>query len=138
MADFAPPNLDVIRGWIKGDEGHFNWEHMFRFAAETADAKDVSEWIERQISHIKKSVNKVVTCDVSEEFPLGADFVEAFDVVLVSFCLCSVARSLTEYTRLLKNASSLLPSGGYLVMRDELFVKSYMVGDKTFHHIDMQ
>ncbi|XP_041362457.1 phenylethanolamine N-methyltransferase-like [Gigantopelta aegis] len=137
MADLAPSNLDIIRRWMDGEKINFNWDHIFRFTAELAGAKDVSEWTERKIGHLKTFVKKLVTCDVTKELPLGPDYVEAFDVVFTSFCLATAAKSIAEYKQFLKHVASLLPSGGHLVMRDTLNLTAYTVHNKKFHFLKL-
>ncbi|XP_041362559.1 indolethylamine N-methyltransferase-like [Gigantopelta aegis] len=137
MADLSPSNLDNISRWMDGEKINFNWDHIFKFTAELAGAKDVSEWTERKIGHLKRSVKKLVTCDVTKELPLGPDYVEAFDVVFTSFCFGSAAKSVAEYKQFPKNVSSLLPSGGYLIMRGALNQTAYTVDNKRFHHLKL-
>ncbi|XP_041364033.1 indolethylamine N-methyltransferase-like [Gigantopelta aegis] len=87
------------------------------------------------IGHLKTSVKKLVTCDVTMELPLGPDYVEAFDVVFTSFCLAAAAKSVAEYKQFLKNVASLLPSGGHLVMRDVKNKTAYTVDNRIFHYL---
>ena len=95
----------------------------------------MSEWIERKIYHLKSSIKNLVTCDVVNEQPLGADFLESFDVVFSSFTFGCAAKNIADYAHILKNASTLLPSGGHLVIRGALRSKSYTVDSKVFHHL---
>ncbi|XP_041363388.1 nicotinamide N-methyltransferase-like [Gigantopelta aegis] len=137
MADIAPSNLDNIRRWMDGEKINFNWDQILRFTAELAGAKDVLEWTERKISHLKTSVKKLVTCDVTEKLPLGPDYAEALDVIFTSFCIGCAAKSIAEYIQLLKNISSLIKPGGHLLIRGELNASAYTVDNKMFHHLSL-
>ena len=83
-------------------------------------------------------MKEVVHCDVLQSDPLGPNFSGFFDCVFSSFCLETASRDYDSYIRSVSNVSSLLRSGGHLILRGVLDEECYPVGGKTFHTLPLQ
>jgi hypothetical protein len=55
-----------------------------------------------------------------------------FDALITVFCLEYASESSQEYTQAVKNASSLIKTGGYLIQGGVLEAKEYSFGQKRF------
>lgn len=81
---------------------------------------------------MRRAVKQVLKCDVTQSQPLGAVSLPPADCLLSTLCLDAACPDLPAYRTALRNLSSLLKPGGYLVIVDALKSSYYMIGEQRF------
>lgn len=81
---------------------------------------------------MRRAVKQVLKCDVTQSQPLGAVSLPLADCLLSTLCLDAACPDLPAFRAALRNLSSLLKPGGYLVIIDALKSNYYMVGEQRF------
>lgn len=81
---------------------------------------------------MRRAVKQVLKCDVTQSQPLGAVSLPPADCLLSTLCLDAACPDLPAYRTALRNLSSLLKPGGYLVIVDALRSSYYMIGEQRF------
>ena len=81
---------------------------------------------------LRRAVKQVLKCDVTQSQPLGAVSLPPADCLLSTLCLDAACPDLPAYRTALRNLSSLLKPGGYLVIVDALRSSYYMIGEQRF------
>ncbi|XP_048368064.1 nicotinamide N-methyltransferase-like [Sphaerodactylus townsendi] len=89
------------------------------------------EWTQKE-EKVRRAVKQVLKCDVTEPNPLAPLSLPPADCVLSTLCLEGACKDLPTFCSALKNISSLLRSGGHLVLLAILEETFYMVGQRRF------
>jgi hypothetical protein len=86
---------------------------------------------------LRQVVKQVLKCDVTQSQPLGGVPLPQADCLLSTLCLDAACPDLPTYRTALKNLSSLLKPGGFLVIIDVLKSSYYMVGEQRFSSLSL-
>lgn len=86
---------------------------------------------------LRRVVKQVLKCDVTQRRPLGAASLPPADCLLSTLCLDAACPDLPAYRAALRNLSSLLKPGGYLVLMDALKSSYYMIGEQRFSSLSL-
>lgn len=86
---------------------------------------------------LRRVVKQVLKCDVTQSRPLGAVCLPPADCLLSTLCLDAACPDLPAYRAALRNLSSLLKPGGYLVIIDALKSSYYMIGAQRFSSLSL-
>lgn len=81
---------------------------------------------------MRRVVRQVLKCDVTQSQPLGSVPLPLADCLLSTLCLDAACPDLPAYCTALRNLSSLLKPGGFLVVVDALKSSYYMIGEQKF------
>uniref|UniRef100_A0A7N5P9E6 Nicotinamide N-methyltransferase n=1 Tax=Ailuropoda melanoleuca TaxID=9646 RepID=A0A7N5P9E6_AILME len=81
---------------------------------------------------LRRTVRRVLKCDVTQSRPLGAVSLPPADCLLSTLCLDAACPDLPAYCAALRNLGSLLKPGGFLVVVDALKSSYYMIGEQRF------
>ncbi|XP_046556483.1 nicotinamide N-methyltransferase-like isoform X1 [Haliotis rubra] len=133
MADFSPANLEVIKGWVRGDDVNFSWSHVCQYYVKQFALDPAFE--STRLPSLKTYIKDVVQCDVLQSEPLGSSYTGFFDCVFSSYCLETASRDIDTYRRSVLNVSSLLRDGGHFVMRGACGEHCYPVDGQNFHSL---
>ena len=87
--------------------------------------------MERQ-EEFRKKVEKVMPCNVLHMNPLYPANMDPVDAVTSSLCLETAADNLTQYRQTMKNVSSLIKTGGHLILIGVLNDSFYYIGEEKF------
>ena len=76
------------------------------------------------------AVKQVLKCDMTQSWLLGAIHLPPADCLLCTLCLDATYLRLPACRMALKNRSSLLKLGAFLVLADALKSRDYMIGEQ--------
>ena len=133
LCDYAQPNRNAIRKWLRKDPAAFNWSPHFDYVVQVLEGKGEPEARERE-EQLKKVVKDVVYCDVLSETPIEKGFEGPYDVVLEMGCLQTACGSVSIFRESIKRLAGLLKPGGTIVSRspdismDKESIKYYVGG----------
>ncbi|XP_030077011.1 nicotinamide N-methyltransferase [Microcaecilia unicolor] len=128
--DYADQNRKELESWLKEEPGAFDWSEVVKLACELEG--DREKWTEKE-AKVRRTVKRILKCDVTKSNPLEPLVLPAADCLLTCLCLQAACKDEDTFSCALKNLSSLLKPGGYLVMVGVLASKFYTVGQKKFY-----
>lgn len=124
FSDFLVANRTEVENWLAGAAGVFNWDAYFALAAEletgSAEAADALK------GRVRRTVRRIVFCDLLREEPVVLNPGEVFEVVSSAFCIECIAGD--SVASLLEKIHRLLRADGTLVLTLIRNSSSYRVG----------
>ncbi|XP_035664686.1 nicotinamide N-methyltransferase-like [Branchiostoma floridae] len=129
-SDFHKGALAEIKKWKESDTCAFDWSPFFQHVA----GLEGSSWESRQ-DQLRSAIKDVVPCDVFNPNPLHPGMFQPFDAIISAYCLESACydKGRSAYTQAVRNISTLLKSGGHLVLQTYIGVTYWIdkEGNKT-------
>ena len=96
-----------------------------------------SKWQEKE-ARLRRTVTRLLTCDVNQPHPLGSAQVPAADCVLSLLALECACQDVDAYRAAIRNLVGLLKPGGHLVTSVALRCHEYMVGSRKFFGLSLE
>ncbi|XP_044522266.1 nicotinamide N-methyltransferase isoform X1 [Gracilinanus agilis] len=134
VTDYTDQNLEELSKWLKKEPGAFDWSPVVKYVCELEG--DREKWAEKE-ERLRQKVKHSLKCDVTQSQPLGSVSLPQADCLLTALCLDAACKDLPTYQQALKNLSSLLKPGGFLVFIDALKSSYYMIGDQKFSSLSL-
>ncbi|XP_075460168.1 nicotinamide N-methyltransferase-like [Ascaphus truei] len=128
LTDYSEANLQEVDRWLNDEEDAFDWTPYMKYVCNLEGGRTTPE---EKSDKIRKSVT-LMRCDVTQANPMQPAVLPLADCVIISECLTSACKTLEDFTAALKNISSLLNPGGYLILSDILGGSYYLVGEANF------
>ncbi|XP_020035708.1 nicotinamide N-methyltransferase [Castor canadensis] len=132
--DYTDQNLQELEKWLKKEPGAFDWSSVVTYVCDLEGNRVKGPEKEEKLRQVVKQVLK---CDVTQSQPLGEVPLPQADCLLSTLCLDAACPDLPTYRTALKNLSSLLKPGGFLVIIDVLKSSYYMVGEQRFSSLSL-
>lgn len=142
MSDYLESNLEQIEWWLKGNERAFNWDRFIQRSLElekvlqSENAGNINPIpvsqleIEVRAATIRNKITKLVYGDARKSEPIGVEGTNHYDVLVIAFCLEAIAKDALEWQQLLYNVSTMLKSGGLLII--------FLLTESTAYRINEQ
>ncbi|XP_069596939.1 indolethylamine N-methyltransferase-like [Ranitomeya imitator] len=127
--DFTDINRQELERWLKREQGTFDWSEIVKIVCDLEGKRD--NWEEKE-NKLRSRIHKVLKCDVTKSNPLDPAEIPLADCLITALCLETACRDTDAYFCSLKNITTLLKPGGYLVLIGVLGDSFYKVGEKTF------
>ncbi|XP_069062018.1 nicotinamide N-methyltransferase-like [Pleurodeles waltl] len=125
-------SIDELQKWLKNDPDAMDCSHAIQFFCELQGSSET--WIEKQ-NMIQQKVKHVFECDIDRSDPLSPNVLPKADCLLLVHSLEFLCEDKKTFCDALKNLSSLLKSGGHVIMATVLEATFYMVGDVKFPYL---
>ncbi|XP_019814370.2 indolethylamine N-methyltransferase [Bos indicus] len=135
MSDYTELNLREVDKWLKKELGAYDWSPAVQYVCELEG--DRSKWQEKE-ARVRRTVKRLLTCDVNQPRPLGSAQVPAADCVLSLLALECACRDVDAYRAAIQNLVGLLKPGGHLVTLVALRCCEYMVGSRKFFVLSLE
>ncbi|KAI4570476.1 hypothetical protein MJT46_005993 [Ovis ammon polii x Ovis aries] len=135
MSDYSELNLREVDKWLKKDPGAYDWSPAMQYVCGLEG--DRSKWQEKE-ARLRRTVTRLLTCDVNQPRPLGSAQVPAADCVLSLLALECACQDADTYQAAIQNLVGLLKPGGHLVTSVALRCREYMVGSRKFFGLSLE
>ncbi|XP_063111861.1 nicotinamide N-methyltransferase isoform X1 [Cavia porcellus] len=132
--DYLDQNLKELEKWLKKEPGAFDWSPVVTYVCELEGNRVKGPEKEEKL---RRAVTQVLKCDVTQRQPLGGVLLPPADCLLSTLCLHAACADLPAYHEALRNLSSLLKPGGFLVLVDALKSSYYTVSEQRFSSLSL-
>jgi hypothetical protein len=136
FSDAVEANLHEVESWIKARPGVFNWDNHIRLALEVEGLPADQDAIVKREADLRRLITRVMLCDAQAPNPL-APFHFSYDLVAAHHCTDVAATNVQEWFQVIKNVSTLVRPGGYLLLSVTTGSTLYTVGEKVFRCVDL-
>ncbi|XP_056398285.1 indolethylamine N-methyltransferase-like [Hyla sarda] len=148
-ADYTDRNREYLEKWRKNEPGLFDWTPALKFVCDlegrSAHHSDhpsllpacVVGKIAEKEEKLRKTLKRVVPCDVTKSNPLHPLVLPKANCVLTVGCLECACKDEVAYKNVIKNLSSLLKVGGHLIIGSILGSTIFRCGNKEFSLINL-
>ncbi|XP_029429477.1 indolethylamine N-methyltransferase-like [Rhinatrema bivittatum] len=135
-SDYSDRCLQELEKWLKKEPGTFDWSSTVKLVCELEG--DREKWTEKE-EKVRRTVTRLLKCDVTKSNPLEPLTLPQADCLLTFLCLQSACMDPESFCSALRNITSLLKPGGYLVTGGVLGCSMYTVGRrKSFSNIVLE
>ncbi|CAH2320150.1 indolethylamine N-methyltransferase-like [Pelobates cultripes] len=133
-ADFTDRNREYLERWRKNEPGLFDWTPALKFVC---DLEGRSGKLAEKQEKLRKTIKRVVKCDVTKSNPLDPLVLPKVDCVLTVGCLECACKDEMAYGKVIRNLSSLLKIGGHLIIGSILGSTIFRCGSQQFTLINL-
>ncbi|XP_053307430.1 indolethylamine N-methyltransferase-like [Spea bombifrons] len=133
-ADFTDRNREYLERWRRGEPGLFDWTPALKFVC---DLEGHSGKLAEKEEKLRKTLKRVVKCDVTKSNPLDPLVLPKVDCVLTVGCLECACKDEEAYGNVIRNLSSLLKVGGHLIIGSIMGSTIFRCGSKQFSLINL-
>ncbi|XP_040282727.1 indolethylamine N-methyltransferase-like [Bufo bufo] len=133
-ADFTDLNREYLEKWRRNEPGLFDWTPVLNFVC---DLEGRSGKIAEKEEKLRKTLKRVVPCDVTKSSPLHPLVLPKADCVLTVGCLECACKDEEAYANVIKNLSGLLKMGGHLIIGSVLGGTIFRCGKMHFSIINL-
>ncbi|XP_053546287.1 indolethylamine N-methyltransferase [Bombina bombina] len=133
-ADFTDRNREYLEKWRRNEPGLFDWTPALKFVC---DLEGQSGKLKEKEAKLRKTLKRVVQCDVTKSNPLDPLVLPKADCVLTVGCLECACKDEQAYRNVIKNLSSLVKVGGHLIIGSILGSTIFRCGSKQFSLINL-
>ncbi|MEE6484647.1 hypothetical protein FKM82_013962 [Ascaphus truei] len=116
--------------WLKKDPGSFDSSHLSKYVC---DMEGKGEGWQEKEDKTRRAVTRVLKCDLTKANPSKPVVLPQVDCLFTAACLDVCSKHQDEYRSILKNMSSLLKVGGYLLLFGFLNMSYFKLGEHTLH-----
>lgn len=102
---------EAVRKWERARLDAHDWRPFFE---ETRRLEEVSSSVAQMMAELRSKLTSIVACDIFA--PQCGVSANHFDVVSSHFCAESVSRDVRQFQLALRNLSSVVAPGGYLIL----------------------
>ncbi|KFO31563.1 indolethylamine N-methyltransferase [Fukomys damarensis] len=134
-SDYSEQNLRELEKWLRKEPGAYDWSPAAKYVCELEG--DRHRWQEKE-ARLRKTITRLLKCDVTQPHPLGSAQVPPADCVLTLLTLESACPSVDAYRAAVRGLVGLLKPGGHLVTMVALRSQHYMVGPKKFFGLHLE
>jgi hypothetical protein len=129
ICDYLERNLDQVRYWLQEKDEAWDWRPFIGISLERETNKLPSAGdIDQRQRLIRQKVTRTMRCDAGQRSPLF-EKTSPYDLVTSTFCAESATHERKTWQRYTHNISSLLRSGGILLMTALKGSNYYSIGD---------
>ncbi|KAG8443493.1 hypothetical protein GDO86_000014 [Hymenochirus boettgeri] len=129
MIESSDSSVEEIQKWIKKEPGAIDKSHMAMYACAL---KGKSTGWKEQEDKLRGAIKQIIKWDIEEENPLGSVVLPQVDCLISVVYLEAVCKDHNMYFKVLKHFSSLLKTGGHLILIAAINATYYMVGQHKF------
>ncbi|XP_041425242.1 indolethylamine N-methyltransferase isoform X2 [Xenopus laevis] len=127
-AEYTERNREYYKKTLRNEPGIFDWTTVIQTVC---DLEGKGTTVEEKREKLKKTVTKIIKCDINKSNPVEPLVLPRVDCVMAIGCLECV-RDLDSFCDALKNISSLLKVGGHLIIDELLNGTYYFLGGTRF------
>ena len=129
-ADYAKNNRTAVERWWKKDPDSFDWRENVRYILKLEGNSGTDEEVTEREDRMRKVLGEVVHCDILVDQVMPPGFEGPFDVVSCISCLDSVCPSVDSLHEAIRKLSSLVRSGGYLIVQGSVVVADHNLSEE--------
>lgn len=136
FSDYVQANLDEVRRWLDNAPNAFDWRPHIQIVLELEGGSTAPAAVERRESLMRRRVTRLLHCDVTSSAPLDAE-TRQYDLVSAMFCTDVAVAAAPEWFQAMRNVSTLVSPGGWLMIGIITGTAIYRMADKAFPHVDL-
>ncbi|MDM8530693.1 guanitoxin biosynthesis pre-guanitoxin forming N-methyltransferase GntF [Anaerolineales bacterium HSG25] len=136
MCDYVPASLDVLRSWVDDSPEAFNWTPYIKMILKEEGEAITPNTVAQRIAEMRRKITNLMRCNALLENPLGDNRIQ-YDLVVTQSVTESVASNLSEWIQVMRNISTLVSPGGWLLIGVTTDTQGYYVKEKFFSCVDL-
>ncbi len=140
FCDYLPANLDAVQRWLDNQADAFDWRPHLKLILEEEGQAATPMAIARRAAELRRKITRLPVCDALASTPLGQSSSQ-YDLLVAHHCTDVAAATVSEWLQIMRNISSLIAPGGWLLISvttgasSDTFINT--VDQKSFPCVDL-
>ena len=136
FADYVPANLAEVQQWLDNTPNAYNWQPFIEIILEKEGITPTPQIIAEREAEMRRKVTRLIRCNALEPAPLGQNAAQ-YDLVLAPYCTDVAASTVEEWGQVIKNITTLVKPGGWLLVGITTGATLNTVGQQVFSCADL-
>jgi len=115
FSDYVPASLQEVERWLANDPTAFDWTDYTNTVLAIEGHTPTNSMIQQRLAQTRQKITRLISGDALANAPLGPS-APAYDLVTAHYCTDVAAATFEEWVQIMKNISTLVKPGGWLVI----------------------
>lgn len=136
FSDVVDASLDEVRAWLDGNPNAHDWDPYLALTLETEGVPATEATVAERAMRMRESVTRLMRCDAQRNSPIELKGMH-YDLVAAHHCTDVAATNVKEWQQVIKNVSTIVRPGGWLILSVTTGTRTYEVGEVTFECVNL-
>jgi nicotinamide N-methyltransferase/methyltransferase len=136
FSDVVDASLQEVRAWLNGKPDAHDWTPYIALALEAEGSAVTETAIAERAALMRKAVTHLMHCDAQKNPPIELENTQ-YDLVTAHHCTDVAATNIDEWQKVIKNVTTIVRPGGWLMLSVTTGARTYEVGDVIFQCVDL-
>ena len=136
FSDVVDASLREVDAWLKGQPDAHDWNPYIAIALEAEGLAITQAAIAERAALTRKVVTQLMHCDAQRIPPIELDNTQ-YDLVTAHHCTDVAATNVIEWRQVLKNVTTIVRPGGWLILSATTGARTYQVGNVIFECVNL-
>ena len=136
FSDVVDASLQEVNAWLHGKSDAHDWNPYIALAIEAEGLVAIETAIAERAALMRKVVTRLMHCDAQRNPPIELENIQ-YDLVTAHHCTDVAATNVSEWQQVIKNVTTILRSGGWLMLSVTTGARTYEVGDVIFECVNL-
>ncbi len=134
--DDLTANLDEVQRWLDNQPDAFDWRPHLKLILEEEGQTATPMAIARRMAELRRKVTRLSVCDALASAPVGQNSSQ-YDLLVALSCTDVAAATVSEWLQVMRNISSLVAPGGWLLISVTTGASSNTFEQQIFPCVDL-
>lgn len=136
FSDVVHAAVEEVQHWIDGGEDTFDWKPYIRITLEAEGKEATAAAVLEREAQMRRLMTRLMVCDAQLAQPLE-DASLVYDLVAANHCTDVAATTVPEWFQVMRNVSTLVKPGGWMIVMVTTGSRVYTVGEHRFRCADL-
>ena len=133
IAEYLPESMRAISAWIDGKKGSRNWDTYIQKTLKLEGSASDDRAVAKRRTLLKKKIRWLLSGDIRKPVPLGKKI--HYPLVTSFYCADAITTSKKLWVTYMKNLSSLVTPGGWLIITTLRNTNYSLLGDHNMPNV---
>jgi len=136
FSDVVDASLHEVAAWLNGQPEAHDWNPFIGLALEAEGSPATEAEIAERAMLMRNTVTQLMHCDAQSQTPIELEDTQ-YDLVTAHHCTDVAATNVREWRQVLKNVTSIVRPGGWLMLSVTTGARTYEVGEVIFECVNL-
>jgi nicotinamide N-methyltransferase/methyltransferase len=136
FSDVVDASLQEVRAWLTGRPKTHDWTPYIALALEAEGSAVTKTAVAERAALMRKVLSHLMHCDAQKNPPIELGNIQ-YDLVTAHHCTDVAATNIDEWQKVIKNVTTIVRPGGWLMLSVTTGARTYEVGDVIFKCVDL-
>ncbi len=136
FSDVVEASLQEVNSWLNGEPDAHDWNPYIALALEAEELPVTKTTIAERGTLMKTIVTRLMHCDAQKNPPIELENIQ-YDLVTAHHCTDVAATNIDEWQQVIKNVTTILRPGGWLMLSVTTGARTYKVGEVIFECVNL-
>ncbi len=136
FSDVVDASLHEVKAWLEGKPSAHDWDPYIALALEAEGLPATEPAIAERTALMRQVVTRLMHCDAQRSSPIELGDMQ-YDLVTAQHCTDVAATNVAEWQQIIRNVTTIVRPGGWLMLGVTTGAVTYEVGEVIFECVDL-